>query len=720
MTSLSTIESERTYPVPASPTATGSATTTMKDYTLRNLRTIAVAGHSGSGKTLLCEAMLATSGVINRMGSIHAGTTVSDYHESERQHGLSVHTTVLECEWLGRKLNILDTPGSADFLAEGLAALPSVDCVLIVLHAGQGIQPGAEEVWEEASRLNLPKIVVINGVDRDPNGFDHTLEAARMRFGRELFPFTVPVDAGTSFHRTLDVLRSEVIAYAADASGRSVEEPATGDSALQVGRLHRELIELIAETDDNLLERFFAQGNLDEDEFRSGIHGAVQSRHVVPVFCASAERNVGLTRLLDFIAKYGSCPEDHARISARDLQGREVTLQLEDREPVGYVFKTLVEPHVGELSFIRVVSGAFKAGGEYFNSVRGNIERFGQLYLVNGRSRIPVEQVIAGDIAAVVRLRDTHTGNTLCSAARPVVLEPPAPREPILSLALRVRTRGDEERLATGLQVLHEEDPSFIHRWDSETRETVVAGQGEVHLRILAERLKRRFGVEIELMSPKIAYRETLLGETLIKHRHRKQSGGAGQFAEVWLRIGPAARTAGLVFTSTLTGQNVDRAFIPSVEKGVRRACEEGVLAGRKVTDVAVEFQDGRMHAVDSSDIAFQIAAYHAFREGFQAAKPCLLEPIAAVRLRVPEEDVGAVLGDLSARRARILGVESDGLRRVIQAQVPMRELNRYATQVRSLTAGRGSHSERFDHYDLVPLELQARILAEIRETEAR
>lgn len=686
----------------------------MKDYPASHIRNFAVVGHTGAGKTLLCEAMLLRAGVLKRLGSIAAGTTASDYHQSERDHKISMHATPLDLEWLDRKFNLLDCPGSSDFIAEGLGALRVGDFALVVIHAGSGVQAGTEQAWDYATRHNLPKIVVINGVDKENASFDRVLSQARDSFGKELFPLSLPVNPGPGFNSELDVLRSEVIEYAGDASGAYTEKAAEGEWAGRVKELHRQLIEYVAEADDTLLEKYFNQGGLSETEFRAGIHAAVQSQHFVPVFCTSAERNVGVARLMDFIAKYGSSPVDRECVEAVDAMGRPIEVHLASSEPVAYVFKTLIEPHVGELSFFRVYSGTFETGGEYFNSDRKITERLGQLYLVNGHDRTPVERVTAGDIAAVVKLKDTHTGNTLCSVSRPVTLPKVQYPTPTIHGALHLNTRGEEERIAVGLQTLHEEDPTFLHRWDPETRETVISGQGDIHLQVIAERLKRRFNVHIELQPLRIPYRETIRSAGDARYRHKKQTGGAGQFAEVWLRITPGERDSGVQFASALAGQNVDRVYVPSVEKGVRRACEEGILTHHRITDVQVEFYDGKMHSVDSNDVSFQVAGYHAFREAFSTAQPCLLEPIYDVRIRVPDDAVGSVMGDISARHGKILGVDTEGRWTVVQAQVPQRELYRYATTIRSLTGGRGSHTEAFSHYEEVPPEMQARLAAEL------
>lgn len=685
----------------------------MKDYGTSELRNIAVVGHASSGKTLLCESMLVCSGRLGRPGSIAAGTTVSDFHASEHAHQISVHASLLHTEWLGRKLNLVDTPGYSDFVAESLGPLRVGDLALVVIHAAQGIGVGTDLVWESATQHGLPKVIAINALDKPNISFDQLLQDVRTHFGKTVFPLTLPIDAGPGFCRVLDVLRNEVVTYRPGGNGRYEEQPAEGELASLVHQLHRQLIEYVAESDDALLERFFAEGVLAEEELRAGLHRAIQAHVFIPLFAVSAEKNVGVARLMDFLAKYGSSPVDRAEVPAHDLSGLPGTVALHHPDPVAFVFKTMNEPGIGELSLFRVYSGHLQSGDELLNPRRQVTERLGQLYLLNGRDRTPVPVLHAGDLGAVVKLRDTHTGDTLCSAKHVVVLPPEEYPRPNIHGALRLRSKGDEDKLAAGLAKLHDEDPTFHYRVDDEVHQTIVSGQGEIHLQVIVERLQRRFGVTVEIEPPRVPYRETIRARAESRYRHKKQSGGAGQFAEVWLRIEPAARNSGVQFTQSLVGNNVDRVFVPSVERGVRTVCNEGVLAGFRVVDVQVDFFDGKMHPVDSKDIAFQVAGYHAFKEAFQQAAPCLLEPIYALNITVPAEYLGDVLGDLSARRGRILGVDTDGHFQIVRAQVPQRELYHYSTTVRSLTSGRGRHSESFSHYDPLPAELERQLLAE-------
>jgi elongation factor G len=685
----------------------------MKEYRSPDLRNFAVVGHASCGKTMLCEAMLVCGGRLGRPGSIAAGTTVSDFHDSERTHQISVHASLLHTEWQDRKFNIIDTPGYSDFVAESLGPLRVGDFALVVVNAAHGLGAGTDTVWDSATQHGLPKMIAVNGLDKANVKFDTTLADARAHFGKTVFPLSIPLDAGPGFSRVLDVLRSEVVTYKPGGTGRYDEVPAEGELADRVHELHRELMEYVAESDDALLERFFEKGVLAEEELRAGLHRAIQNQVFIPLFAVSAETNVGVARLMDFIAKYGSSPLDRAEVPAQDASGLPGAVSLTQPEPVVYVFKTMNEPGVGELSLFRVYSGTVKSGDDLLNPRRSVSERLGQLYVLNGRDRTAVPALHAGDIGAAVKLRETHTGDTLCSPKFVVTLPPEEYPKPNIHGALRLRSKGDEDKLAAGLTTLHAEDPTFLYRVDDEVHQTIVSGQGEIHLQVIVERLLRRFGVTVELEPPRIPYRETIRGRAESRYRHKKQTGGAGQFAEVWMRLEPAERNAGVQFTQSLVGNNVDRVFVPSVEKGVRTVCQEGPLAGYRVVDVHANFFDGKMHPVDSKDIAFQVAGFHAFKEAFLQASPCLLEPIQAITVTVPEEHLGDVLGDISSRRGRILGVETDGHFQMVRAQVPQKELYHYSTVVRSLTSGRGRHSEAFSHYEQMPPELERQLLAE-------
>jgi len=692
----------------------------MKEFRSADIRNFAIVGHGASGKTMLCEAMLACAGEINRMGSIETKNTVSDYHHDEHERQISIHSSPLHLEWMNKKFNIIDTPGYLDFIGEAISSLAVVDMAVVLLQAVNGVEVGTEQVWSFASKNNIPKVLVVNGLDREHTKFDDILNNAKGHFGKNVFPMQLPVNTGPGFNQIIDVLRSELITYNTDGSGKYIESDLPDEWKSRVEELHQELIEFVAESDDTLLEKFFEQGNLSEEEMRSGIHDAIQNQSFTPLFCTSASINVGVTRFMEFVSKYGSSPVDRGTVVAKTLKlDEEVSVNLDGDEPVVNVFKTISEAHVGDLSFFRVYSGSVNAGMDMLNTTRSKTERFGQMYLLNGKNRMSVNHLNAGDIGAVVKLKDTHTSNTLCSQKFQVIMDPVLLPNSNIHMGIIPKAKGDEEKLAIGLSTLHEEDPTFVYQVDPELHQTVISGQGELHLQVSIQRLQRRFGIEINTFKPRIPFRETIKGKGEAKYRHKKQSGGAGQFAEVWMRIEPKERGGGVEFISSLVGQNVDRVFVPSVEKGVLSACEDGVLANYRVVDLKVDFYDGKQHPVDSKDIAFQIAGKGAFKEAFNSAQPCLLEPIMDVEVRVPEDFMGDVMGDVSSRRGKIMGMDNEGSFQVIKAKIPQSELYHYSTVIRSLTGGRGLHSESFSHYEYLPKELQKRFVTESQNDDS-
>lgn len=688
----------------------------MKNYTSSDIRNCAIVGHASSGKTMLTESMLASASVITRLGSIAAGTTVSDYRENERERKISIQLSVIHFPWLNKKINVLDTPGYMDFISEALSGLRVADLAIIVVDAKDGVGVGTHQVWEWASQYQIPKVFVISGLDKENADFTARVQEIKETFSDKVFPLTEPLDPGPGFSKLLDVMRSEVIEYAPDQTGKYTESPASGELAERVKTLHQQLIELVAEADDSLLEKFFEKGSLSEEELRAGLKHAFLNQSFIPVFGVSGQTNVGVARLLDFIAKYGPSPLDRPATKAIDMSDNEVSVEVTNPEPSLFVFKTTIEPKFGELTIFRVYSGTVQTGMELFNADKRVSEKIGQMFFLNGQNRILTDRVVAGDIAATVKLRDTHTGNTLSSYKLQVRFPKVQYPHPNIHAALELANKGDEEKLSQGLAALQEVDPTFHYIVDAELRQTIISGQGELHLAVIVDELKRRYKVEVQLTQPRVRYRETIKGKTEAKYRHKKQTGGAGQFAEVWLRVEPAPRDSGIQFTESLVGQNVDRVFVPSVEKGVMRAANEGVIAGYRVTDVKVDFYDGKMHPVDSNDISFQIAGYYAFREAIMNANPCILEPIHLLEVKVPEEYMGAVMGDLTSRRGKILGMESLGKMQVIKALVPAAELYRYSTTLRSLTGGRGSHTERFSHYEEMPAALQQKVIEEAKK----
>ena len=691
----------------------------MKEYDASKIRNVALVGHGSAGKTILAESMLACSGALTRIGSVEQGSTVSDYHEDEQQRQISIHTTSMFAEWNSCKLNILDNPGYADFIGESLSAFSVSDTAILTVHGAHGIELGTEKMWEKIQDLNMPVMVAVNVLDAEYVKFDQILKDLSEQFGKRFFPMTLPVNEGPGLNQIIDVISRKLFHFASESLGTFISEDLPVDWKTRVNELHQQLMENVAESDDELLEKFFEEGELTDEEIHKGLNEALRQQTFVPVFAVASAITVGVPQLMDFLTLHAPSPQDGDSTKAIRSDEEALEINLNDDSPLLSIFKTLSEPHVGELSFFRLYSGKVESGMDLWNTTRNHAERVGQIFQMNGKERIQVKSVQAGDLAAFVKLKGTHTGDTLSDPKTKLKLsgiEFPAPN---LSGALKLKSKGEEEKMSLGLSTLHEEDPTFIYRPDPELHQTLIFGQGELHLQIITERLKNRFQVEVELTQPKIPYRETIRRKGESKYRHKKQTGGAGQFAEVWMRLDPGPRDSGIDFQESLVGQNVDRVFVPSVEKGIQAASGEGVLAGYRVVDVKIDFYDGKQHPVDSKDVAFQIAGKHAFKQGILECDPCLLEPIYDLEIKVPEEHMGDVMGDISGRRGKIQGMDTIDQYQIIRAQVPQRELYSYATILRSITGGRGWHQEHFSHYEEMPRELEQKVISESSSPES-
>lgn len=678
----------------------------MKDYSTNNILNIALTGHATTGKTTLSEAMAFNGGLVHKMGNIGEGTTISDYRENEINNQHSISLSLLNFEWLGKKFNVLDTPGYLDFHGEVKSAMRVADFAAVVVNATEGIDVGTELCCEYARKdYNIPRLFIINMIDKDQSNFDKVLTALKNRYGRTVFPLMVPVDEGTSISKIADVLRKEIFTFKTNDSGDYTESAAEGDWDSQLTDMHNELIELIAESSEELLEAFFEKGELSEEELRGGMHQALKTGGLIPVFCLSGEKNIGVKRMMDILARYAPCAGDFETvIGTKPGTEEEVSHGANVNDPLAaIVFKTISEEHIGEMSFFRVYSGTVNVGDDLLNTTRDQSEKMRQVYFMNGKTRKDAPKLIAGDIGAALKLKNTHTGDTLASSKSPIQLASIKYPMPNISFAVKPKSRGDEEKIANGLSVMHEEDPTFQYRVDSELKQTIVSGQGELHLSIALNRITERFHVELEKETPKVPYRETITSNSEAKYRHKKQSGGAGQFAEVWMKIEPGERGSGVDFKNSLVGQNVDRGFVPSVEKGITHVCTEGVIAGCKVVDVKIDFYDGKMHPVDSNDMAFQIAGRHAFTDAIKNAKPKLLEPIYSIQVKIPDDVMGDIMGDISSRRGRVQGMDSDGHFQIINAEVPLASLHDYATALKAMSSGRGMFTHEFSHYEDMP-----------------
>jgi elongation factor G len=686
----------------------------LKDFGAENIRNIALIGHGGSGKTSLAEALLFSAGATNRLGRVEDGTTVSDYHPDEIERRISINSSILVAEWKGKKINIIDTPGYTDFTGEVKCGLRVADTALLLLKAVEGIEVGTEVVWAYTVEFKNAVVIVVNKLNNENAKFDEVVQRAREKFSNDVTILQFPANQGLGFDAIVDVLSMKLLRFGSDGKGRYVEEEIPGTVRPRAEKLREELIEKIAESDETLLNTFFEKGTLTDDEIHNGLREALKRREIFPVLCTAATQGIGSSSVLDFIVNYCPSPLAGGEIMGKDPQsGREVVVKPEQNgHPTLFIFKTVSEPHLGELSFFKVHSGHVTPGMDLVNESNAKTERLSQLYVMNGKERKEVGRLSAGDLGAVVKLKDTHTNNTLSVKSFPVLLPSIEFPEPVLSAAIVAKAKGDEEKIASGLHALHEEDPTFLVKVDPELGQTVISGQGELHLAIIVKRLKEKYGVDVEMTEPRIPYRETIRGKARVQGKYKRQSGGRGQYGDVWLQVEPKPRGGGYEFIDAIVGGVVPGKYVPAVEKGVVGTMQQGVLAGYPVVDVQITLDDGSYHPVDSSDLAFKIAGSMAFKKAFLDAKPILLEPIYEVEVTVPEEFMGDVLGDISSRRGKILGMNSEGGTQKVKALIPLAEIHKYSTVLRSMTQGRGIHRRKFSHYEEVPREITEKIVA--------
>ncbi len=689
----------------------------MKEYLPSNLRNIALIGHGGSGKTTFGEAVLFAAGVTGRMGSVAEGNTVSDYNRDEIERKISISTSLLHVEWRELKLNIIDPPGYPDFMGEVEAALRVSDIALVLLKAVEGIEVGTEIDWGYVKEYKSSAFFVVNKIDAEHSRFEKILQQIRDRLTHDAVVVQFPANEGVGFDSVVDVLKMKLLKFDRSAKGKYNESEIPPALKAAADKYHEELIEQLSETDENLLNAFLENGTLTDEQILSGLKKAIADRKIFPVFPAAGQQLVGVTSLLDFTADFAPSPDVMPKATGYKVNNshEEVKVACDPGADTAlFIFKTISERNIGELSLFRVYSGIVMPGMDLVNQANGKAERLGTLYILNGKDRKEISKVIAGDIAAVVKLKDTHTNNTLSGKNLPVVMKKIDFPQPIMRVAIVSKNRHDEDKVASGLHALHEEDPTFLVEVDPELSQTVLSGQGEMHLQVVVRRLKERYGVEVDMVEPDIPYRETIRGVAAdSEYKHKKQSGGRGQYGHVHLKLEPLPRGTGFEFVDAVVGGVVPGRFIPAVEKGVVDAMERGVIAGYKVVDVRVTLFDGSSHPVDSDEISFKIAGAMSFRKGFKEAKPILLEPIYELEVLVPDEHMGDIMGDISGRRGKIMGMDAEGTSQKIRAQVPLKELYKYANVLRSMTQGRGVFRQKFSHYEEVPKEVAEKIIAE-------
>ncbi len=684
----------------------------MKKYTSENIRNVALISHGGAGKTSLTEALLFTSGAVNRLGKTESGNTTTDFDPDEIKKQVTINVGLAPLEWAGVKINLLDTPGYFDFIGDVLGALRVADSVVTIVSAVSGVEVGTEKVWSYADDFNLPRFVAINKLDRENANFEGCLEQLRSHFGLNVAPLQMPIGKEADFKGVVDLVKQKAIIFSDDGM-EVTDQEIPEDLSAKAQDLREKLIEAVAEADDTLLEKYLEGEPLSDEEVSKGLRQGVIEGKIIPVLCCAATKNFGTQPLLDLIKNYLPSPLDREEITGHvPGSDEEVVRKLSPDEPLSaFVFKTLADPYVGRINYFRVYSGKMEADSQVYNSTKDLSERFGQVFSMRGKNQLTMEEVVTGDIACVAKLQETATGDTLCDNSAPIVFPALNFPEPVISFAVEPKTKGDEDKVSSGLSRFLEEDPTFRLERRAETKQTVISGLGELHLDIIVSRLSQKFGVDVELSTPKVPYKETIRGQTKVEGKHKKQSGGRGQFGHVYLELEPADTGQGLVFENKIFGGSVPRQYVPAVEKGVTEAMEEGVVAGYPVVDVVVRLVDGSYHTVDSSEMAFKIAASQAFKKGMEQAGAVLLEPIMDIEVVVPEAFMGDIMGDLNSKRGRIQGMEPENGLQKIKAQVPMAEMFRYSIDLRSMTQGRGFFSMAFSHYEEVPHQVAEQVV---------
>jgi elongation factor G len=705
------------------------------EFSSQNIRNIVLAGHGGSGKTTIAEAMLFAAKSTSRMGSVPDGTTVSDYHGDEIERGISINLSVLHLAWRNTKFNIIDTPGFPDFIGETKSAVRVADTMIMAVDASTGVGFGADSAWEFAGDSEIPVVFVLTKVGEEAAHFEETLEYLREHFSRDVVPLEYPVYENKALVATVDILAMKTLTFATDGSGAhndSADIPASVKD--RVEELRNSLLEALAESDESLLEDFLANGTLNEEQIRKGLKSALLQRSIFPLFGVQSTRNIGITPLLDFIVDYCPSPADMPPPFVAEPGNTEPTrlANPNNGDTALFVFKTVSEPHVGELSFFKVFAGKVTPGMDLVNVANGTSERLASLFVMNGKNRAEAAVLNYGDIGAVVKLKNTHTNNTLASKSHQIKVPTIWFPSPITDAAVVVKGKGDEAKVSDGLRMMHEEDPTFNVYQDSDTHEMVISGLGELHLEVITKRLQSKYNVQVEMKPPRIPYRETIKGHTTTSYRHRKQTGGAGQFGEVHFYIEPYEEGKPVPsqyqvrgeeledlpwggkfhFINSIVGGSIDARFVPAVKKGIMEMLQRGAFAGYSMTNVRVVLFDGKMHAVDSNENAFKTAARMCFKQGVKECRPQLMEPIWNIEVTAPVEFMGDIMSDLSVHRGRILGMDSKGTSQVIKSQIPLSELYGYSARLRSATQGRGSYTRSFSHYEEVPKDVEAKIVA--------
>jgi elongation factor G len=685
----------------------------MKDQPIDRIRNIALVGHGSSGKTTLAAGFLFDTGATSRLTKVDKGNTVTDYEPEEVERRITINSATCFCEWQDHRFNLIDTPGKANFLWDTKAVLRAADAALLVVCGVAGVEVGTEKVWEMLEEYELPRLVVINKIDRENANFRRAVEAVRQFFGRQAVPMQLPIGEEKDFNGVVDLVRGRAYVFEKDESGRFKEAEVPAGLTQEFETRRRELVEMVAESDESLMEKYLEQGELGQEEFQAGLKKAVLNRQLFPVLAASGLVNIGLQQVLEGAMALLPSPAERKPVKVR-VRGEEKELRPSVDEPfAALVFKTISDPYTGRISLLRVFSGRTAPDATVSNTSKESDEKLGGLFLLQGKEQVPVSEARAGDIVATAKLKATATGDTLCARNAGVEFQPIKFPEPSISFAIEPKSRADEDRISQATHRITEEDPTVRIERDPDTGQLLISGNGELHVKIITERLKKRYNVDVDLKPPKISYKETIKGRADVQGRHKKQTGGRGQFGDVWIKMEPLPRGKDFEFEDKIFGGAIPRNFIPSVEKGILEARKKGILAGYPVVDFKVTLYDGSYHEVDSSDIAFQIAASKAFKKAMKEARPTILEPIMNVEVYTPEAFMGDIMGNINGRRGRVLGMEQKGNMRVLKAQVPMSEMLDFEPNLTSITGGRGSFAMEFSHFEEAPSNIQQKIIAE-------
>ncbi len=690
----------------------------MGKYDTSKLRNFGIVAHGGAGKTSLTEAILFNTGMIDRLGRVDDGTSSMDFEPEEIKRNITISSSLNHCVWNGHTLHIVDTPGYANFLHETRSCLRILGGAVLIVSAISGVKAQTQKIVEWADEFEVPRIAFVNKMDRERADFLKAVDDMEKSLNTRAVVVNMPIGAEEDFRGIIDLVNMKARLFKFDEKGTYEETEIPGELMEEAQRLRVMLLEAVADADDELMEKYLEEENLSTEEILRGLREGTLTGVFTPVLCGSATANIGVRQLMDYINYCLPSPLD----KGTQLGKNPKTGDIEERQPSeeepfsAMVFKTISDPYTGKLSLFRVYSGILKSDSSAYNPNKDVTERIGQIFEMEGKKQVPIDMAVAGDIVAVPKLKSTTTGDTLCDAAKPIVYESPLPLKPVISFALQAKSKNDEDKVSSSLQRLTEEDPTLQVQRDEETHELILSGMGQVHVEVAVEKLKRKYGVAVELKEPKVPYRETIKGKAKLQSKYKKQSGGRGQYGDVWLELEPMPRGAGYEFVDKIVGGVVPRQYIPAVDKGIQEAMHHGFLGGYPVVDVKVTLFDGSHHSVDSSEMAFKIAGSMGFKKGMEQASPVLLEPIMQMEITVPDDCIGDVIGDMNSRRGKVLGVEPKANSQVISVQVPMAEVLKYSPELRSMTSDRGLFTMEFSHYEEVPPHMTAKILSELQK----